>query len=273
MFLLKTLCSLWDFGKCLLINQSNIFAIFLDTALLNGGLNQILFRDLFFGFCRWFLVYLKSTLNPLFFRASSYSHFAVLNISSLDEFFDSLSWMEFGIFNRDTVKVSYSCMQNMSKIYKEHNSKVTSTPCNQLTLCNCWVKGECAMDGKYQTMDAVYECRVTWSEPQKIYYELPEGNLHSKNHKRYSYETTLSSYVWHMKETSDVTLNLKWSVVRCATPYSNISKKCLLCLYEKLVIITYPRQQGLLNKQSELLCKCRHENKYLLKNFRVNDKG
>ena len=29
-------------------------------------------------------------------RAFSYSRFAVLNISSLDDFFDSLRWMEFG---------------------------------------------------------------------------------------------------------------------------------------------------------------------------------
>ena len=41
------------------------------------------------------------------------------------------------IFNRNTVKVSYSCMQNMSKIYKVHNNKITSTPCNQLALCKC----------------------------------------------------------------------------------------------------------------------------------------
>ena len=41
------------------------------------------------------------------------------------------------IFNRNTVKVNYNCMQNMSKIYKGHNSKITSTRCNQLTLCNC----------------------------------------------------------------------------------------------------------------------------------------
>ena len=97
-FLLKTLCSLWNFGKCLLINRRNIFPIFVvfvDTALLNGGLNQIIFRDLFFVFFRWFLMYLKSTLNSLFFRASLYPHFAVLHISLSDEFFDSLGWMEF----------------------------------------------------------------------------------------------------------------------------------------------------------------------------------
>ena len=72
------------------------------------------------------------------------------------------------IFNRNTVKVSDSCVQNMSKIYKGHNSKITSAPRNQLTLCNCQ---KCAMDSKCQTMDAVYDCRVT-SEPQKSYCGL-----------------------------------------------------------------------------------------------------
>ena len=57
------------------------------------------------------------------------------------------------IFNRNTVEVNYSCMWSMSKIYKEHNSKITSRPCNHLILCNCQVKEECLMDGKYQTMD------------------------------------------------------------------------------------------------------------------------
>ena len=83
----------------------------------------------------------------------------------------------------------------------------------------------------------------------------------SFNHKRYSNQTTLSSYVWYLKETLDVTPNLKWSVVRCATPYTNISKKFLLHLSEKLVIISYRRQQELLNKRSDLFWKCRHENK------------
>ena len=97
MFLLKILCSLRDLEKCLLINQKNFFATFVDTTLLNGGLNKIIFWDLFFVFCWWFLVYLKSTLNPTFFRASSYSYFAVLNISSLEKCFDSVFLMEFGI--------------------------------------------------------------------------------------------------------------------------------------------------------------------------------
>ena len=58
--------------------------------------------------------------------------------------------------------------------------------------------------------------------------------------------------MWHLRKTLDGTPNLKWSVVRCAILYSNISKKCLLYLYGKLDIITYQRQHELLNKRSEL---------------------
>ena len=150
------------------------------------------------------------------------------------------------IFNRNTVKVSYSCMQNMSKIYKGHNSKITSTPCNQLTLYNSRVKEECPMDIKRQTMNADHDCRITSSEPREIHFALAEGKWkkryynHEKsfNHKRYWHETTLSSYVQYLKERLDVTPNLKWSVVTCPTTNSNISKKWLMCLSEKLVIIT-----------------------------------
>ena len=42
------------------------------------------------------------------------------------------------------------------------------------------------MDGKCQTMDAVYDGRVTSSEPQKLYLGLAEGKWKRKyyNHKK-----------------------------------------------------------------------------------------
>ena len=79
-------------------------------------------------------------------------------------------------FDRKTVKISYSSMQNMSKIYKGHNSKITFTSWNQLTLCNCWVKEECPMDGRCQTMDAVYNCSVTSPGSQKITLDWQKEN-------------------------------------------------------------------------------------------------
>ena len=120
----------------------------------------------------------------------------------------------------------------MSKIYKGYNSKITSTSCDQLALCNCRVKEECPMDGKWKTMDAIYDCRVSSPELQKIYFELAEkkwkkwyyNHKKSFNQKRYSHETTLSSFAWDVKEALGATPNLKCSIVRCATSYSNISK-------------------------------------------------
>ena len=53
--------------------------------------------------------------------------------------------------------------------------------------------------------------------------------------------------------------------------YSNITKRCSLCLHEKLAIITYPYPDKLLNRRSELVTKCRHDIKFLLKNFNSND--
>ena len=45
----------------------------------------------------------------------------------------------------------------------------------------------------------------------------------------------------------------------------------MLCLEEKMAIITYPDQEKLLNERSELISKCRHENKFLLKYYDSND--
>ena len=50
--------------------------------------------------------------------------------------------------------------------------------------------------------------------------------------------------------------SLKWSIVKKVPTYSNITKKCLLCLYEKLEIINYPNPQELLNKRYELVSAC-----------------
>ena len=46
---------------------------------------------------------------------------------------------------------------------------------------------------------------------------------------------------------------LKWSIVKRVNPYSSITKKCLLCLLEKLEIVNYPYPEELLNKHSELV--------------------
>ena len=46
--------------------------------------------------------------------------------------------------------------------------------------------------------------------------------------------------------------------------YNPTSKRCNLCLTEKLEILDDP-DKNLLNKRSEIISQCRHKNKYRLK--------
>ena len=73
-------------------------------------------------------------------------------------------------------------------------------------------------------------------------------------------DTTLSKYVWEVKDKYKETPSLKWSIIKFVQGYGDITKKCLLCLHEKLEIINYPKQEALLNKRSELISKCRYVN-------------
>ena len=128
-------------------------------------------------------------------------------------------------------------------------------------------------EGNCQVNNVVYKCDVTRPLSKKVYLRLAEVEWKSRfynhklsfKHKRCSNKAKLSSYMWHL------TLNLNWSVLRCIPPHWNIWKKYLLCLYEKLEIVTYQNQKELFNKRSELLCKCRHANRFLLKNYTGND--
>ena len=68
----------------------------------------------------------------------------------------------------------------------------------------------------------------------------------SFNNEGSANDTTLSKYIWELKETSNSSPTLVWSIAKKVPSYSNISKRCLLCLHKKLKIINYAEE--LLNK-------------------------
>ena len=83
----------------------------------------------------------------------------------------------------------------------------------------------------------------------------------------YPNTTTLSSYVWEVKTKQNETLGNS----SISTSILKSTKRCMLRLYEKLLIASYPNPEELLNKRSELVSKCRNANKFLLKNFKSGD--
>ena len=123
----------------------------------------------------------------------------------------------------------------------------------------------------------IYKRRATTCDSTKLYLELTEGEFkkqwhydHVKSFRNefYASSTILLSYVCEMKYVIPV---VTWEILQTAKINSNITKRYSLCLHEKLATITYPYPDELLNRRSELVTKCRHEKKFLFKNFNSND--
>ena len=72
------------------------------------------------------------------------------------------------IFTRNTIKVSYSCMDNMAKIIQNHNKKVTSKAAPKSPKCNCREKNTCPLNRNCQATSVIYQVKVkTATDPEK----------------------------------------------------------------------------------------------------------
>ena len=67
-----------------------------------------------------------------------------------------------------------------------------------------------------------------------------------------------------MHRKTPIKPTLKWYIVKSVP-----TKNCILYPHEKFEILTYPNQDKLSNKRSELVSKYRHVNKYLLSNYKI----
>ena len=181
------------------------------------------------------------------------------------------------IFNRNTLKLSYSCTKNMSRTIKSHNKTIITPKTTETLECNCRNKENCPMDGNCRAKHVIYKCVASVpNKPDKVYIGLTEGEWKKRhsNHKtsfkykKHSKSTALSTYFWETKEKEKIDPILRWSILKSVPAYNNITKRCLLCLHEKFEIISYKNPEELLNRKSELISKCRHSNKFQLSNYK-----
>ena len=80
-------------------------------------------------------------------------------------------------------------------------------------------------------------------------------------HVKYQHATELAKHIWQLKN-NNFSYSIKWSIASKVYGHAN-SLSCKLCLMEKYWIIKYFDDPNLLNKKSELINKCRHQNKIL----------
>ena len=173
------------------------------------------------------------------------------------------------IFNRSNVKVSYCCMDNMSKIVNAHNKSIirNKTP-SPTKLCNCRMPQKCPLDGNCQIKSVIYKAAVTSNHDIKEYIGLCETTFKSRfnnnkslfNHEHKRKETALSKHIWNLKDNK-IEYNIKWTILKRCHSYTNVTKQCQLCLWEKYFIIT-TNKPITFNSKSELISKCRHGNKF-----------
>jgi hypothetical protein len=86
----------------------------------------------------------------------------------------------------------------------------------------------------------------------------------SFKNKDYANKTALSKFIWDLKKTKR-DYEIKWSILKQAKPYASGTRVCKLCLAEKMAILN-AHKGTLLNKRSELVSKCQHENKFYASN-------
>ena len=108
-------------------------------------------------------------------------------------------------------------------------------------------------------------CNVVSGMTATTFKERYRNYKTSINNKHYATETELSKYVWKQKN-SGKTVNIKWSILRHATPRKPGTRRCNLCPTEKLCILRAD-QEKTLNKRTELFSKCCHRNNFNASNF------
>ena len=168
------------------------------------------------------------------------------------------------IFNRNNVKVSYSCMPNIGSIIKAHNRKIIQKNPEPSKACNCRKPEECPMKGKCLSSQVVYKATVNSEDASVSYVGLAGGtfkerfNNHKKSFKNIAYqrETELSKYIWGLKNDNKDYV-IEWEILKKSNTHKRQSGQCNLCLDEKLELL---QLKSSINKRSELISKCRHGN-------------
>ena len=91
------------------------------------------------------------------------------------------------------------------------------------------------------------------------------AHSNSFNKEANAHSTALSTHIWELKKQS-IPFSMEWSIQRLAAPYSKETQRCQLCLTEK-ALISLANSAASLNKRNEIVGKCRHRDKFLLKHW------
>ena len=180
------------------------------------------------------------------------------------------------IFNKNTVKLSYSCTKNIASIIQSHNLKIinenNAEPTNTTTkTCNCRNKANCPLKGQCLTETIIYKAKLETQTGTKEYIGSTErdfktrynGHTQSFRTQYKSNATALSQCVWEQNLQPNPTVN--WEILQHTHTYKPGNRMCDLCTSEKLHILKTINNRDNLNKRNEICKRCPHRDKHTLK--------
>ncbi|RUA05113.1 MAG: hypothetical protein DSY43_05320, partial [Gammaproteobacteria bacterium] len=138
------------------------------------------------------------------------------------------------IFNRNTLKISYSCMPSVKQIIDGHNKatlKKDAQPQHDETknTCNCRKKDECPLEGECLTKEIIYQATIKTKDTTETYVGLTATEFKTRwrnhqmsfKHEKRKNDTELSKYLWKLKGKQEE-YTLKWRILAKAKAYTNL---------------------------------------------------
>ena len=101
------------------------------------------------------------------------------------------------------------------------------------------------MDGNCNVENIIYQAEVTTTATKETYIGLCDtpfkmryaNHVCSFRNERFKHATELSKHIWTLKD-QNIRYDIKWRKVKQARSYSNVTKRCNLCLWEKFFIFS-----------------------------------
>ena len=179
----------------------------------------------------------------------------------------------------ETTKISYSCLPNIKSVINTYRKILYPSSTIGRRTCNCINILQCSLQQKCLSNSILYQANIPFGKntETKVYYRICKTtfNLRYANHKKpFNYrnhksDTELSKEFWKIQDNKR-SANITREILFRHQGYNTSNKRCSLCLNEKLKIALH-RSINILNRQTEILNKCRHKNKDALKLYDSKD--
>ena len=178
------------------------------------------------------------------------------------------------IFNRRTIKVSYSTTENLASIIQNHNKKLLKQqPKKDEKTCNCRKPQECPVDNKCCLEGVIYQANVLDKKAEYVGMTTTSFKQRYSNHKKsfkhesYKNETTLSSFIWD--KNLNPTPKVQWKILKKSSKYQPGQRACQICVSESYYIIKGLLNSKNINRKTDIASRCVHRRDATLKYFKT----